>query len=152
QHPFLRQTFVLGIRTQIPTGPGKHLVSLPKSDDLFADGFNLSGELLPEYFLPRSPEPKTYSHKELQPERKFETSQLTVRCGDGRRMDPYQDFIVLGSGLLYLLKLKNIRRPIFWAYNCFHEFPPMGIRKIPSSTTSCLWVRRLILSFNPACP
>src|SRR5690349_22502266 len=51
-------------------------------------------------------------------------------------MDSYQYFIVLGSGLLYVFKLKHIRRPIFCAYNCFHEFPPMGIRKVTSLLSS----------------
>ena len=42
-------------------------------------------------------------------EGKLETAQLTIPFGDGGGVDTDQNFIVPGSGFLYLLQFKNVR-------------------------------------------
>ena len=39
-------------------------------------------------------------------------------------MNLYQDFIVEGDGLLYILESKNIRRPVLRVQNRFQGLPP----------------------------
>jgi hypothetical protein len=38
-------------------------------------------------------------------------------------MDLYQYFILLGNRSSYLFELKNIRKPVFFTYDRFHESP-----------------------------
>ena len=53
--------------------------------------------------------------------------KVPVVLVDGRRMNRYQYFVVLGSGLFYLLELKNVRWSVFGAYDRFHLNSPMTV-------------------------
>ena len=123
QHPVFRQTDVLRISPHPKTAPAENLVALPEAGDRFAHCFDFSGQLLTQHNRFRSRKTQICSYEKPKHDRDFQTPQLTVPRGCGRRIYPDQDFIVPGRGCCDLAELKNTRRPGFCPDNCFHMIP-----------------------------
>src|SRR5467141_2833832 len=104
-----------------------HLVSRFELLDIIADCFHSASEVRADLSLLRP----THSHtrsKQGQDESQSERHPIhviPVCCVYRGCVDLYQDSTsIVGSRLLYLLQLKNVRRPESFAYNRFHLSRP----------------------------
>ena len=115
QHPihlfrFFRHTYVLGISTFTKAESCKNLVTFFKDLDTFANCFNFTCKLLPNYFYSCwFSNTRKYSHGDTQPKGEFQTSHFTVPCSYCCRINLDQQFLFLGSRFFYFFKLKNFR-------------------------------------------
>jgi hypothetical protein len=131
----LGHTCVLCVCTHTLAGMPKNLVTYLKSCHLFAHGFNLAGQLTPQYRDLWLSDTKEDPCEEAEGDRHvgLPRGHISVIASQNFpmahccRIDAYQYLMVLGSRLLYLLELKNIRWSVFCVDNCSHDSPPRSL-------------------------
>ena len=84
---------------------------------------DLPGELRSQDGLPRFRDPEKQAPHQTEARRHLETSRPPIARRYRGRVDPYQDFVVLGCRLFHLPELDNVGRPIPFVHRRFHKPP-----------------------------
>jgi hypothetical protein len=100
--PVFRHRPVFRVRAIARAGEGEHLFARFEARHRFADGFDDAGQLRSKDRLPRSEDPEDKSAHKPEPAGQVEASCPPIACRHGGRVNPDQNFVVLGCRLWHL--------------------------------------------------